>query len=385
MTGEPTPFLQVDLGEENGTRVFHSKEEVKRWIEAEKKSWNWLLGLGRQVSNTVQTYFDNVTGYVNAISEEPTPNEVSKLQGRIESAFQGEGLPTTESPTGRFLKELGEREPAVGAGATSFFLPKVTNLEVSDKGFFEGAQLAVLYERGMYETAESERASLQALRNRWEQTLIQQDARFRQSADRGDILTNSSDEAEVARVKTFDRFLEEAVGKKDAFLKKGIKDLEAIASTYDERLSLQAPVKYWTDKSTYHGRWSKVFAALTVVAAGGVVTGLVYAFNAFLGDATTYSPAEFWEIGIVGALAVIGVWSLRILVRVMLSHLHLQADADARAVMVEVFLSLIRSESALADSDRHLILNALFKPISTGIVKDDAVPTSLLDVVTRSS
>ncbi len=60
----------------------------------------------------------------------------------------------------------------------------------------------------------------------------------------------------------------------------------------------------------------------------------------------------------------------------------LASDAAERVVMIKAYVALAR-EGKLDDSHRSLILQALFKPSTTGLVKDDAVPASMLDLATR--
>lgn len=82
-------------------------------------------------------------------------------------------------------------------------------------------------------------------------------------------------------------------------------------------------------------------------------------------------------------LAVAGislfVWAGRVLVRLLLSHKHLEIDAKERAVMVETYLAMLKVKEGrgLTDDDRRLILASIFRPSATGIVKDDAMPFNL--------
>jgi hypothetical protein len=66
-----------------------------------------------------------------------------------------------------------------------------------------------------------------------------------------------------------------------------------------------------------------------------------------------------------------------------LSNAHLATDAAERVVMVKTYLSLLEAEKLPADDDKKLILQALFRPASDGIVKDESLPHPALDFITK--
>jgi len=64
------------------------------------------------------------------------------------------------------------------------------------------------------------------------------------------------------------------------------------------------------------------------------------------------------------------LWIGRLLTRLYLSEHHLRKDAEERRIMTTTYLALMRKEAA-GDQDRQVILTALFRNSSDGIVKDD--------------
>jgi hypothetical protein len=67
------------------------------------------------------------------------------------------------------------------------------------------------------------------------------------------------------------------------------------------------------------------------------------------------------------------LWALRIVVRMYMTEHHLAIDAKARATLVETYLSLTK-EGGASDADRAIILASLFRPVTDGMVKEDAMP-----------
>jgi hypothetical protein len=84
------------------------------------------------------------------------------------------------------------------------------------------------------------------------------------------------------------------------------------------------------------------------------------------------------------AAGVFSVWLVRIVVRLFLSHVHLLADANERVTMANTYLALQHSKEGLVEQDRQLILQVLFRPSTSGVVKDDGVPLSWIEAITKT-
>lgn len=120
------------------------------------------------------------------------------------------------------------------------------------------------------------------------------------------------------------------------------------------------------------------------VALGSVfvfdsILGLVYLLARISG---TQKP-ELWELGSAAFVAGLLIYLLRIIVRIQLSHLHLQMDAEQRAIMVQTYLSLEHHKEVITTEDRHLILDAIFRPVGAGLVKDDQSSLSVLECLLK--
>jgi hypothetical protein len=89
-------------------------------------------------------------------------------------------------------------------------------------------------------------------------------------------------------------------------------------------------------------------------------------------------------IAVVAVLVTIILWMLRLVVRLFLSQQHLGADARERTAMVKTYLALKEAGVAPKDGDLTPVLVALFRPSSDGIVKDEAMPPVLAEILTRT-
>jgi len=118
-------------------------------------------------------------------------------------------------------------------------------------------------------------------------------------------------------------------------------------------------------------------AALAAALGGGAAWAII--------SSKDQGHPDYWKLALLGLLAVLGVWAVRLVVRMFLSDQHLATDAAERVTMVQTYLSLIEGGKLTSDDDRKLILQALFRPASDGIVKDENPPHLGLDILTRPS
>jgi hypothetical protein len=106
---------------------------------------------------------------------------------------------------------------------------------------------------------------------------------------------------------------------------------------------------------------------------------LLFLLTSYAGDAiNTGQVAQYVKYAAIGVLATtIALWAGRILLRFMISERHLAIDAEERVTMVMTYLALTK-DSKLEAADRPLVLSALFRSGSDGIVKDDGSPDTML-------
>jgi heme/copper-type cytochrome/quinol oxidase subunit 4 len=149
-------------------------------------------------------------------------------------------------------------------------------------------------------------------------------------------------------------------------------------------MTLRAPVDYWQAKATKHETASRQWMLATFSSMVGLAIGLgvIATWVFFTLDAKGQPDA--WKLAVLALVGVLGVWAVRLVVRVFLSHMHLATDAEERVTMVKTYLSLLESEKMPNDDDRKLVLTPLFRPASDGIVKDEGLPHPLLEWFTKN-
>ena len=408
-----TDRIQVTLGPDVGGKSFKSFQEVTEWLAKEREFWNFLQ-TERQQSNESQNIWQPYDQCVREINDtlnqanaaekqavefeqraaqpgisvqqheqlinnaNTTRNQVrERLKSVFTQNFQIKGVIPSNSPRAKFLVTLAkERTPRIAMYACGFLMR--TRINYGSPEVLEGALAASYFEQGFTSRIPSEAESLAELRRDWH-LKFQEIHEFISKEAKNQAELNTQTGAQL--IKQQSEFAE-LIGKEKS-------DWTALHKIYDEELALEKPVSYWHDKAKAHRILSWVFGIASVAVGCGVFT-LLYEFVQItlrppegLKDPVAWHP-EYWRLGVLLAAGVFSVWFVRIVVRLFLSHVHLLADANERVTMANTYLALQHSKEGLIEKDRQLILQVLFRPSTTGVVKDDGVPLSWMEVITKT-
>ena len=162
-------------------------------------------------------------------------------------------------------------------------------------------------------------------------------------------------------------------------------EMENLRKTFREEIALRAPAEYWETKRTGHVLMARITGGLSFAGIGGAAAVLSWFVHDLLRTTTPNTAPETWRVAVLVLIGLFTVWGVRLFVRMFLSHLHLTTDAAERVVMVRTYLSLLEGDRLSNKEDRQLILQALFRPASDGIVKDEGLPPSMFEFLTRQS
>jgi hypothetical protein len=169
-----------------------------------------------------------------------------------------------------------------------------------------------------------------------------------------------------------------------------LKAMDDKRAAFTEFMKLKAPVEYWSEKATGHvaaSRWW--LGALIIWALIGSGT-LFYLFHTVYGDAVSLASAPQPNISsaliVLTAGAAVGTtiifWVARFLSRLFLSERHMAIDAKLRSTLAQTYLAMTE-EGKVSEADRALVLPALFRSSSDGIVQDDTSIDGVIAMVAR--
>ena len=389
---DPIKFVvEFDLGENGGRWTFNAIEEVEGWFKKEMDAWRWVEAVASKY-NEVQTVWNSQSApwqdfrnrlarLRQALGSQEEPRFIKELQTTVTQVYQT-GRPLLSTTTkAKHVEIVRQTDPVSAAYVLWFYLGLNGNGSLK---CIQGAFLAMAQEYGLRETAATERAQLAALQGTWQAFREESKTTFTDFSAQFTSLQQCIATEQTAHKAQFDQLVAESKGSLSAALKAGADELVAIQKTYDEKMALQASVTYWKTKADSHRRLAFWFSGAAVVAFGIVGYGL-YETLRLIGGTAKISELELWKAGLVVIVATVGVWFIRILVRLLLSNIHLFADASERRTMMMTYLALMRRDQLPKGNERELILQSLFRPSSTGIVKDDAAPPFMAEWLKRTT
>lgn len=161
-------------------------------------------------------------------------------------------------------------------------------------------------------------------------------------------------------------------------------DIDRFKKFFSGELALQAPVTYWRKKRRWHIGMAIVWFIAVIVGAYVAYRLLASEWDFLFQHTRTETGVEWWRIGSFVIFATFALWVVRIMVQMFMSNVHLATDAAERVTMIQAYLALLKEEKAIiTPEDKRVILAAIFRPATSGVVKDDGGPSTLLEKFTR--
>ena len=162
-----------------------------------------------------------------------------------------------------------------------------------------------------------------------------------------------------------------------------------LEKTYKENLKLKAPAEYWDklrkeyeEKANKWRNWSIGIAIFLIALLSVILYITPDSLNINLNE---FKFEDLRATLILTVIISIGVYMLRIFVKLSLSAYHLSRDAKERNQLTYVYLSLL-SEGDISESERNIVFQSLFSRADTGLLKGDSspsIPDGLIQQITK--
>ncbi|MDM0028383.1 DUF6161 domain-containing protein [Variovorax saccharolyticus] len=397
------PLFSLDLGANGGLFAPTTVEEVHVWVEREYNAWSWTQSINAgEHRNLLDHAFQAFNVAINAVREarqfEAQSNEsavrdrLSSVKEQMQTAFVTRAFPHSTSTLGHRVLALKEDDPFAAIGYLFPFLPglgQTYRFDARELGSWRGFVMGLNERFGLDSTGgepaiRAQRDALEKLHERAE-TLFGE-KRLAYDGLHRDFATVLNQVRQTGNEQThsFDEFMSKVEAEHSESRKKHDEGMEAVRAAYQEGMTLRAPVDYWqkkaeshSDRSTSYMKWA--FGSMAAVGAF-IASGTWWAMSSMKDD-----KPDAWKFAVVVLLGVIGIWAVRLVVRMFLSHSHLATDAEERVTMVKTYLSLIEAGKMPSDDDRKLVLAPMFRPATDGLVKDEGLPHPMLELLTRSA
>jgi hypothetical protein len=408
-------YFSADFGEHGGRFDWMTHEEITQWVTKLQNDWDWI---GKQryqpcqnARQAIAQPLINVTNFLNQainqknIGKEQQAQSLLSAKRELENLIRKYPWLLPNQSQRLFVEELCEtRKETEAALIVAYWMGQDFNNNAPVRQSINAILAWELHARGIRDRMKTENVSLKRLAGNMQTALMEFQESERTQTDRFEELHGQITEQATAQQGAFDSSQAARETQWQEQLSGMEAELNNLKETYDKHMALAAPVEYWESKRKRHKMLSiasfisvtfcmvlagwllhaelqmlavtalQADAATSVVAAGQAATN---------GVKTTLQSSTAWQLGSFLLLATLGFWFIRLLVRIFLSNLHLENDAAERVTMAKTYLALLRDGGLPKDDSINTVLAALFRPTGDGIVKDEGLPPTAMEWVTK--
>lgn len=166
-------------------------------------------------------------------------------------------------------------------------------------------------------------------------------------------------------------------------------ELEDLEKAYDEKIALDAPASYWEtiERNARNSKWILLCVFITAILVPFVV--VISYWQAVIGFwLELFNPSAgnvvLSNIVFVSVPLLAYGWILKHVSRLLLKAVEIESDASFRIMYAKTYLSLKKHSGELDEHDRAIVLNALFRPLTSG-GSDDGPPIGVVDLLKNRS
>ena len=435
--------LEFDFKGAGGVQRFIRVSDIEAWLAEEREFWRWLDSPpATNHTPSIPNVHTQFWGYENAIKDAFTrrQNEWNQIQLEIKRSedvlnnndltaelseqekgnikrqnesldftlkeLRNEIVSTLENevvvqkfhitrlePEAQFISELADMSPVSAVFALDQILMQLRQSHDRVLHEYNGRMLAALYAANLNRKLRPDNTAFKNAIQTWGVELGDFKGRFETQEQKfEEVLTLQKSRLDDWKLDTEEarEVLEgrtnEAFENFEVELELTRKNLVNLTEVYESHMQLKGPLIYWRGKRKEHLKGIKSLRAWAIAGAIFAVILMVGAAWFLLPENLPKEIIPWRPIGFFVLISTVSLWLVRLLVKLLLSHIHLYADAKEREVMISTFMALIRrpeSRELLTKEDIALVLAPIFNPSTTGVIKDDGAPVSLGDFISR--
>lgn len=366
--------ITITFGTTDGKKSFKSKEELQAFLNEQRIFWQQFFQDYNQQNPLNQIYsqisakFDEANRYVESITNDES--QIEARSNQISALYSQWSILYSESKASKYTLQLAQKDPQLARYLVGYFTKYIYNLNndpMALRAIFEGLK----FDNGITSNIDAEREALGTLKTEWEEKLHSIEELF--NAKKTEIGT-TQEEIGIYYTALQTHFTDFQTSKENEF--------KTIIETYDKKLALQAPVEYWKNRSF----WSYCIAGGLAVTFFLLILIIFYNFEPMAKDvAKGLTDKDYYPLIQFASITLVAIWSLRIIVKIFYSKLHLAEEAKEKEMFIKTYLSLLRDSDGIQDaSDRHLILQSIFSPSKNGIIQDDGLPMNVIENIVKA-
>lgn len=399
------PPFEVYLCAEDNTVTFDNYEAVSEWAEKQLELWqsaNVLRSVLGQASEQAWQHlirpFNQLRNSANvAISntdENSRQGARSSISQHLELLENGT-IATADSPVGTRIIEDIDRSPNDAAARMVWIVGHelTGGVTMSPAMWMNIIKVGIEEQAGTVD-ARVHKSRLTKLYNEWnksfsetqkacKETFSEFEDETRKRLRQGIRLGGQA----IRRIVSADRAYAATVRDHTA-------ELDRIRKAFIGEMRLRGPARYWLWRMIV--QWGS--AVLGFAAFAGISIGSVYGLwtnwetiFSFSTDASVPNAAvpgvkgfNLIPIAMLTLPVILLLWLLRLVSRFYVGALASARDAGHRRMLIKTYLALMAEPDAgMQDTDRLLVLQALFRPENPNN-DDDAPPPNLLEIINRT-
>ena len=389
MTEETENEALITLDFSGIEKKFADIDELREFMQSQLSTWSWLEQAVRQDGNLdrawglFKEYFTQADKFIklyetSGVTREVQTNLINAFRIQTQTAVI-QGFILAETPDARFVLALKESRSSQVAAYTIASLTN-TKINASNPAAHEGAFLANKFREQYQLNSVGVHHGIFAEKNRQlskEITMLQERTRS---------LAKEVDEQKIKQASDFKNHADSHVNDFEIMRNETEKELNNFEASFMEMVALQSPAKYWATKRINHQKAMRSMASATICIAIFALMLFIFAvlnFHQFAGtESESFGIVK--QTSILLAISTIGVWLTRLSTKIFISNLHLKMDAEERTTMFQAYIALMSQDKGLNDDNRQLILQSLFRPSTTGFIKDEG-PKNIPETMVKSA
>lgn len=399
---KPEPLFVLDLGDNGGQLAPTDIQQLEQWIQTERAFWNWLYQSSRgnheQVPKQRLSQLDQALNSTSQARQHEASNPqhanslVEATKVLIQNVFVLGKFPHSSTPQ---AKKVDSYRQDAGEVAASFMMGVMFPsdqgfpIQPSDVNSWRGVVESLIDRFDLLPAVHARRkaaaeSSFEQLRAETERMLGEKTTAYDALHRDYSLLTENAKTINETQISDFASAQTERGETFAKALTEHTESMSAIRKAFREEMGLRAPAEYWESKRSRHVVLTWITGSLSFIGIAVAAALLFNSIHDLIAKTLPGQAPETWRLGALALIALFAIWEIRLVVRMFLSNMHLMTDAAERVVMLKTYLALAEAGQLAEKDDRHLILQALFRPTADGFVKDDGVPASVLEMATRS-
>lgn len=404
MATEEHFLFQITFRGPYGQRAFSSHDDLLRWIDEQSEYYKPFSG-AKLVKNE-----EPLSGLLARIAwigvardalvqakaaarrdQGLHDNHMAQVRKRLDLAFSDRGLPPSPSVEVEALRPYAKRDPVAAITALHCLMDhstepaKIPSLTVSEPAIARGIGLAAFVRLQLFDQNPNVPAT-QVIDNAvtsFAQYVDETRSELVRQLTAANELVLRLQRAWESRDKEFEKLSSQLSNDIGSAIDTAATSVQSFKEAYQAEIAFKEPVTFWAQKSVSHRNSERAYGGVALTTAAVAAYMAVSHFPILL-ITSKDAPPPYYGIAVVVAVSTLVLWLLRVLVRSYLAQSHLKTDAEERVAMVKTYLALLESGKAPAES-LGPVLTALFRPASDGLVKDDSMPVSIAELLTKQS